>query len=737
MAKSFKNGASLHQLLESAPLDRLQSFLTTVEQGQMAALFATLPWANEPDTLEVPLRHQLLVLGNELQSDIAIPLDRHAQRVLTLAEGRGGEALQRVADKLRPPHTETWEAQRDGMGRSLWLYQHRADLFDEAENLFYADHYRDHGKLYEAFELDAEANVPLLWNEPMKEALEARLQQRLQLPGRCTVNHLEVTGENAQGDSIQQHLLIIRHGGPLASVAVYHETDGSRGERYFRPLHEATLLYSPEEGLVEVYSGSAGARREVASAFAEVALKIDLSRKPLTLKHYRFDRFLTSLDLPLPTLPGFDIERAAVVEVIVRTDNPKHRTAFKVTIEDHFEQEAIRVYGPGHLFRHATCIAKIIIAVRFTSKKDNYRTSRTLNITLSDPNRCNLRSHKDPMMRELGYALLTHWDIMTAVRMLDAKDEAALFPALLELYDQGHAEVPGQFFQQRGLDLEALANGGFIERRGRFATLRVEVGDSEQEVSVRSAGKPGWLVYDDPADGLLVEIPAAVMDKYSIRRDWLTEAIIKRLKIHSARMGVTRLDDDLTAFGDLQLREERIPCYLARGLVNPTILQRLDVQLRAQSARGVGLVLAAGREHPLCLGPNIIASLPDLLSPDGSDGVLDMDRLASVFTQGKQLARGGMVVDLVKQSQYSATLYLPGKPPLALTGAKMIDFFQALLDAYQAGSPAVPTKQLMGAADSSSASPRQLFGQKLWDSIEGVYVGFPPGVKRGYYQLLV
>jgi hypothetical protein len=43
----------------------------------------------------------------------------------------------------------------------------------------------------------------------------------------------------------------------------------------------------------------------------------------------------------------------------------------------------------------------------------------------------------------------------------------------------------------------------------------------------------------------------------------------------------------------------------------------------------------------------------------------------------------------------------------------------------------------MGAADSSSASPRQLFGQKLWDSIDGVYVGFPPGVKRGYYQLLV
>ena len=569
MAKSFKNGASLHQLLESAPLDRLQPFLTTVDQGEMAAIFAPLPWEEAPDTAGVPLRHQLLALGNELQSDIAIPLDRHAQRILTLAEGRGGEALHRVADKLRPPQTETWEAQQDSMGRSLWLYQHRADLFDEAENLFYADHYRDNGKLYEAFEIEGDDHVALGWSESLKEALEARLQQRLQLPGRCTVSHLEVTGENAEGDTVDQHLLIIRHGGPLASVAVYHETDGSRGERYFRPLHEATLLYSPKEGLVEVYSASAGARREVASAFAEVALGIDLSRKPLTLKHYRFDRFLTSLDLPLPTLPGFDIERAAVVEVIVRTGNPKHRTGFKVTIEDQFEQEAILVYGPGHLFRHATCIAKIIIAVRFTSKKDNYRTSRTLNITLSDPNRCNLRSHKDPMMRELGYALLTHWDIMTAVRMLDAKDEAALFPALLELYDQGHAELPGQFFQQRGLDLESLAHGGFIERRGRFATHRVEVGDSEQEVSVRSAGKPGWLVYDDPMDGLLVEIPAAVMDKYAIRAEWLEECLLKRLKSCFSRKAATRLTEDLTFLGEISLGDDRVPCYLARGLANP------------------------------------------------------------------------------------------------------------------------------------------------------------------------
>jgi len=64
--------------------------------------------------------------------------------------------------------------------------------------------------------------------------------------------------------------------------------------------------------------------------------------------------------------------------------------------------------------------------------------------------------------------------------VLTVDDERALFPALLELYDQGHSKLPGQFFQQRGLDLESLVDGRFIERRGRFTTLRVESGEVEQ-----------------------------------------------------------------------------------------------------------------------------------------------------------------------------------------------------------------------------------------------------------------
>lgn len=737
MAKTFKNGISLHRLLEGAPLAAVETFLETADKGEYAAIFSGLPWQGAgEDTGNASLRAQLIELGNELQANAAVPLDRHAQRILTLAEGRGVEPVNRVAKKLfEQAHIDAFDAQLDDLGRSLWLYQHEPAMFDEAESLFYADHYRNFGGMYEAFELDADTEVAFVWNDSVKQALEAQIQEHLELTGRCTVTHLQVTGNDQAGKEQQQHLVIVRHGGPLSSVAEFREVDGSRAERYYRPLNEATLLFSPDEGVLEVFSASPSVRQQVATCFAEVGLKIDLSVRPLTLKQYNFKRFLTSLNLSTPAIAGFDIERAAVVDVEVRPDNPKHRAGLKVSISDDIEEVAEALFGKDHLFKRATSMARIVIAVRYTQY--GTKKSKTLNITLSEPNRCNLRSNRDPVQRELGYALLTAWSVLHQVKPLTPVQENALFPALLQLFDQTKKEVPGHFFLTRGLDTEALLDGGFIEPRSRYVSLLLEEEGTTHEVTVRSAGKPGVIAYEHPKDGSTVELPASAADKYAIRRDWLDEIVLKRLKAPMVSAGLTKLDENLTYLGAIKLGADVVPCYLARDLRSPTTLQRLDILMRAQSDKGVGLVLSAGRDHPLCLGPNVIAAVADHLAGSDHQSSLDIDRLASVFTQGKQLARGGMVVALVKTDNYSATLYIPGKPSLALAGVKAIGFFQALVDAYHKGSPAVPTKQLMDAAGSSSPSPRQLLGNDLWSSVEGVYVGFPPGVKRGSYQLLV
>lgn len=574
--------------------------------------------------------------------------------------------------------------------------------------------------------------MDFVWDDTVKAALETQIQEKLELTGRCTVTHLQVGKKDNSGEEVAQHLLIVRHGGPLSSIAEYHEADGSRQERYYRPLNEATLLFSPDEGVIEVFSASPTVRQQVAGCFAETGLKLDLSGKPLTLKQYNLTRFLTSLRLTLPSVPGFDIERVAVVEVDARPDNYKHRASLKVTVDDDIEDVAEALFGKDHILTRATCISRVVIAVRYTLHGTD--KTKSLNITLSDPNRCNLRSNRDPVQRDLGYALLTAWDILRRVKPLTADDERQLFPALLQLFDQVTKEVPGKFFIERGIDPEALADGGFIERRGRQQTLLIDADDIVHEVAVRAAGKPGWIAYDNPVDGSRVELPANAADKYAIRREWLDEIVVKRLKAQLASIALTKLDESLTYLGDILLGAETVPCHLARDLKNLMTLQRLDILLRAKSDKGIGLILSAGRAHPLCLGPNVITPIADHLMTDG-DELLDSARLASVFSQGKSLARGGMVVDMMKHNAKSATLYIPGKPPLMLVGEKQIAIFEVLVTAYKKGSPIVKTSDAMEGSESFSLS--SAFRKEKWETIKGVYLDLPPGVKRGAWMLLV
>lgn len=133
MAKTFYNGANLHRLLETAPLAALHAFLSAVDNGRYAAIFDPLPWVSATDAAStLVLRTQLLDSANALKADDATPLERHASRILTLAEGRGVETIHRVATRLfEEADSLAFAAQLDDLGRTLWLYQHQPQRFEE------------------------------------------------------------------------------------------------------------------------------------------------------------------------------------------------------------------------------------------------------------------------------------------------------------------------------------------------------------------------------------------------------------------------------------------------------------------------------------------------------------------------------------------------------------------------------------------------------------------------------
>ena len=730
MSRSLKNGINTHKLIESAPLSQLLDFISSVEISipQPARDLAREQLA-EPEYVDA-IRALLTDVVNQLESDPASVLDNHAQRILTLSEGRGEEPINLVSDNLNDADRNIFDAQPDSLARSLWLYQHHRTLFEDAENLFYANHYRNCGKMYDAFEIDAQPLEVFSWDNIDQEILERQIKNALLLPGRCALSHLLVPEQNAEDI---QHMLVVRHGGRLASVPEFVEDNGRKKDIYYRPLNEAILLYTPAEGLIEVFSPIAGIRRQLAACFVESALQLDLSAKPLTLKQYNLSRFLTSLHLNVPDIEGFDLDHAAVVEIHIKPDNVKHRVSLKVTMDDDIEAMAERYFGQNSVIKMATGICKVGIAVRYLPRGKNKH--KTFSITLTEPNRCNLRSNRHAEQRDLGNALLSAWGILQPVRTLAREEQMRLMPTLLALYDDASQEVQGQFFESRGMDLNMLREGGYIIRKKLCQTLIIQDDEGEREVECFRSDTPGMVSYSHPVDGHTVDCPASYAELYTIDHQWVQETIIKTLSPGiSHRSALKPAVEHLLYLGKVNLGAEAVPCYLARNLKDHKTLAALDAYLRSNRDAGVGIILSIGNQHPLCLGPNVVVALQDYLIGNDSDVRLDFALLAQDFAKQRQLARGGSVVELVESDDgETATLFIPGKDSLFLCGEKQISIFRRLVEAHQKGTPAVKTSVLM--MDSEASSPAQAFRKEKWASINGEYMALADG-KKGYWMLL-
>ena len=142
MTSTFINGPSLYRLLESAPLTILSEFLTKADKGKFASYFAVVPWQDKPEESgAAPFRKHLTAVANKMPATAALALDRLAQRALTLAEGRGVEAINLVAEKIfAQERIDAYRTQLSALGRSLWLFLIEYELFDDAECLFHANH---------------------------------------------------------------------------------------------------------------------------------------------------------------------------------------------------------------------------------------------------------------------------------------------------------------------------------------------------------------------------------------------------------------------------------------------------------------------------------------------------------------------------------------------------------------------------------------------------------------------
>ncbi|SUZ33888.1 hypothetical protein ROE7235_03663 [Roseibaca ekhonensis] len=727
--KAIPVGPHTHGLIEDARIDLARAVLA-VREGENEPEF------NLPEEVPNPLddesinafRQEIIEILSEFDPDELRPAEQRCRRIRALADSKGITSLTTIVDKqFSEEQVREINSQPDPLCRSIWAFLNARQTFEDAESFHFARQFRDYGKLYDAFEVELEKAVALDSGSIDEMALAAKITKVLELKTNCTVKALDLPATTAHPASI---MLIVRHGGPLSSV-YDHRDDGRRGTIYFRPPNEATLIYTPSMRQIEVCADSPVVRQEVAGSFAEIALGHDVSQKPLTWKRYNLSRFRSSLRLDVPRIDGYEIKFARVLEAEVRLGTWSRKLLLKVAVDDDIVDVADRYLRPNNIFRRADGFSRIGIAISYNRVGDE--KERTLNITISGTKSCNLQSNKDPEERNLGFALLDAWGILSAFQQIDPNDLRAMFPQLIDLHDRTEDEVSGAYLRELGLDPDRLIQGGLLERRGRQDVVLIDDDDVGGEAVIKPSAREGMVRTEGAFGEDGGERPASDLEMYEINRQWLHETVVLLIKPLLTKRASQILDPDLTLLGAMQIGGAEVPVYFGRRLYDLKTLERLDLALRARNQAGVGIVLAASTEMPSHLGPNVVVPLLSNLSPEEAEIVLARDGLELAFRNNFSLARGGATPQVLRSGKQSATLHVPGKDALALVGADQITIFERLVAANKAGSPDKQVKELMDGL--GSRSPQQAFRKAAWESILNNYIS--KGAKRGYWRLVV
>jgi len=232
MNNTFRSGPALHRLIEDAPLDMLGHFLRRPDVGFSGAV----PAAD-------PERRTCLEAFADAEDSLARRLDDEAARVVTLSDDGARDLERIVAARFSMAQREAYGAQLDPLGRSLWTFLEARSTFEDAESYHHASQYRGYGKPYAAFEVAGDTEADFAWSSELAERLTAEIRTALNLKEDCTASHL-VVKEGKNGAPL--HIIIVRHPGPLLSVAE-HQKDGQKNRHYYKrrlsSRHAASFAY--------------------------------------------------------------------------------------------------------------------------------------------------------------------------------------------------------------------------------------------------------------------------------------------------------------------------------------------------------------------------------------------------------------------------------------------------------------------------------------------------------------
>ncbi|MEI2707332.1 MAG: hypothetical protein V9E89_19310 [Ilumatobacteraceae bacterium] len=147
-------GRETLQIADTAPMELLRQIVEWQEDETDDQ--RDLDWPASED--EDAFRRSVKSLLDEQTIEFLRPIEDRCVRINQLASANGIKSLSHVAkERLSHEQYQEFDAQPNELCRCIWMFLGRQQDFRDAEAFHAVRQYRDHGRMYDAFEADAGA----------------------------------------------------------------------------------------------------------------------------------------------------------------------------------------------------------------------------------------------------------------------------------------------------------------------------------------------------------------------------------------------------------------------------------------------------------------------------------------------------------------------------------------------------------------------------------------------------
>lgn len=701
--RTLTNAHCLLDLIEKAPVPILKKFSSLAECQALARGF---DWSQDEADLCANLLEHIKHLRKE-QRDSA---EREALRVMRLTSARGAAILSTVADQLHDSELrDKFLAQEGGeIGRAIWMRTHSDDtarLFDVAETILNTGDIRGYKRLYDAFDVPCDDEPPpFIWNDAVKKELETQLTKVMRLAEPCELIYVPMIDSDNNGNGKTIHFLVARFAGD--QVSAVQMVNRNRKSFFYFPARDATLVYSADRKVVEVYANTLTTRAPLADVLSKHGFKVPLSSRPLNRLRYDLSPFAQPLKDIRPKIDGATVERLYLTEAKALL----HHATDAVTL--HIDsgvdlQDVIGGRWSAHPFSEPGAILGVTLVADLVLEGEKVETP--LSIMLAEPGRCSLLGERDPRMRRIGTQLLEILGVLKPLQPGSGIDDPTFIKQVARLLEYATSPMDGFALAHLGINIDRFAEEGILIEGERITEKVVDCADGVRlKVKLERSVDPRQVHYNDPLTGSHIVLPAKHARRWKVDFNWLREKIITALGISLQGFRGKRLDDEPVFLGEVDIDGHHVALYFATKMSNTRQYAKVDAALRLRPRSVPGIVLTTAPVPFSFAGTNVIVALEDVLAADKSNTLIDHGRLKVAYRHGQLAAMGGTSINfMVSSDGQSAVLNLPGKAPWPTTGVGKIKVIQRLVDAFASGTPHVNTKKLM--ADTNCDSPANLF----------------------------